>query len=133
MDSQNELSEGYIQVRRVLAAIAAANEDIDDQERMVIASSLGGAAHLNRNQMKILLDDALMKPDIASLVTTIDEAIFVKQLIIDLTALSIIKNEWHPSEIAAINKTIDAIYLSEKHREQLHQALNLLRIIGQSF
>ncbi len=42
-----ELADEYVQVRRVLVQIAIANEDIDEQERMVIASSIGGSSGLN--------------------------------------------------------------------------------------
>ena len=132
MEDHTALIQGYLQVRRVLVAIAFANGDIDDQERMVIASSIGGAAHLGADHIKQLIDDVTAKPEISNLVTNITGMEFLRQLVIDLTVLATVKAEWHPNELAAVYQAIDAMQVETEARQQLRNAFDLLCRVSQS-
>ncbi len=132
MEDHTALIQGYLQVRRVLVAIAFANGDIDDQERMVIASSIGGAAHLGADHIKQLIDDVTAKPEIGNLVADITGIEFLRQLVIDLTVLATVKAEWHPNELAAVYQAIDAMQVGAEARQQLRNAFDLLCRVSQS-
>ena len=132
MEDHTALIQGYLQVRRVLVAIAFANGDIDDQERMVIASSIGGAAHLGADHIKQLIDDVTAKPEIGNLVADITGIEFLRQLVIDLTVLATVKAEWHPNELAAVHLAIDAMQVGAEARQQLRNAFDLLCRVSQS-
>ncbi len=132
MEDHTALIQGYLQVRRVLVAIAFANGDIDDQERMVIASSIGGAAHLGADHIKQLIDDVTAKPEVGNLVADITGVEFLRQLVIDLTVLATVKAEWHPNELAAVYQAIDAMQVEAEARQQLRNAFDLLCRVSQS-
>jgi len=132
VESVTDIARSYIQVRRVLAAIAFSNDEIDDEERRIIASSLGGAAHLTREQMGVLLDDVTQKPKIEELVAKISGAEYVKQLVIDLLALATVKQDWHESELQAVYSAIHSLNIGEESQKNLQHAFELTRTISQS-
>lgn len=128
--SEDSLRHGYTQVRRVLAAIAFANGDIDDQERFVIASSIGGASHLQSDDIRLLLKDVETKPAIETLVAEIDEPIFLRQLFIDLAVLAILKTDWHEDERAAVRQAVEAMNIDATQQARFAQAFDLLRDVS---
>lgn len=111
-----DLAEEYVQLRRVLVQIAIANEEIDEQERMVIASSIGGSSGLNDEQVKSLLEDATAKPDIKNLVGEISHPVALKQMLLDLLALALMKPAWHESETQVLKDAVMAMSISESNR-----------------
>jgi hypothetical protein len=132
MDSEKKLLEEYTQVRRILARIAIANDKIDEQERIVIASSIGGASNLTGDQLKTLIDDAQKKPDIASLVSPVSAPIFLRQLMVDLSALVLMKTDWHDSEVETLKRAVMSVRVSDENKSKLLEALELLRSISQT-
>lgn len=132
MDSEKKTLEEYTQVRRVLARIAIANEEIDEQERIVIASSIGGASNLTGEQLKTLIDDAQKKPDITSLVSEIDIPIFLRQLLVDLSALILMKTNWHDSEVETLKLAVTSMKVPKETQSKILQAFELLRSVSQT-
>lgn len=110
-----DLTDEYVQIRRVLVQIAIANEEIDEQERMVIASSIGGSSGLNDEQVETLLKDANAKPDIKSLVGEISHPMALKQMLLDLVALALMKSDWYESESQALKDAVMSMNLSESN------------------
>jgi hypothetical protein len=132
MNSEKKTLEQYTQVRRVLARIAIANEEIDEQERIVIASSIGGASNLTGEQLKTLIDDAKKKPDITSLVSEIEVPIFLRQLMVDFSALILMKTDWQDSEVETFKLAVTSMNVSQENQSKLLQAFELLRSVSQA-
>jgi hypothetical protein len=127
-----DLTGEYVQLRRVLARIAIANEEIDEQERVVIASSIGNASSLNDDQMKVLLNDAATKPDIKDLVLGVIHPVAQKHMLVDLAALALMKTDWHPLETQALKDAVMAMDVSETNRTNFLKVFELLQSIGQT-
>lgn len=127
-----ELADEYVQVRRVLVQIAIANEDIDEQERMIIASSIGGSSGLNDDQVKTLLEDATAKPNIKDLVGEISHPMAFKQMLLDLVALALMKPTWHEAEIRVLRDAVMAMGISESNRLSFLKTFETLQEISQT-
>lgn len=127
-----DLTNEYVQLRRVLARIAVANEEIDEQERVVIASSIGSVSSLNDDQMKVLLNDVATKPDIKDLVSGVIHPAARKYMLVDLAALALMKTDWHPLETQALKDAVMAIEISETNRTNFLKVFELLQSIGQT-
>jgi uncharacterized membrane protein YebE (DUF533 family) len=127
-----DLTDEYVQLRRVLVQIAIANEDIDEQERMVIASSIGGSSGLNDDQVKTLLEDATTKPDIKDLVEEISHPVALKQMLLDLVALALMKPTWHEAETRVLRDAVMAMGISESNRLSFLKTFESLQEMSQT-
>jgi len=132
MTEASDIIESYLQIRRVISAICLANGDLSHEERVILASSIGGASNLTSDQIKILIKDSEDSPDIKQLVKDIKFSGQIKQLLVDLSALAVIKVDWHSTEIVAAHEAIEALPLEESAREGFVKAFDLLRNISQA-
>ncbi|HIK18775.1 MAG TPA: hypothetical protein IGS53_26310 [Leptolyngbyaceae cyanobacterium M33_DOE_097] len=130
MDAIKASFEEYTKVRRILAGIAIANDKIDDEERKIIVSSIGEASSLTEEQLKVLIGDVTSKPDVMSLASEITQPIFLKQLMVDLIAFALMKNDWYESEVNALKYAISGMKISDENRGRLVDAIELLRNIS---
>jgi hypothetical protein len=132
MDALKLSLEEYTNVRRILAGIAIANDEIDDEERRIIVSNIGEASSLTEDQLQVLIDDVASKPDVMSLASEITQPIFLKQLMVDLAAFALMKSDWHESEVNALKCAIAGMKISDENRGRLVDAIELLRNISQT-
>jgi hypothetical protein len=117
----------YMQARRVITRVCLANEDLSHEERLVLASSVGGASNLPAEQIQVLLRDTTELPDVDVLMKAMTHAGQYRQILIDLAALAVVKQDWHDSELAAARKAIGAFPLDEPTRSALSDAFEALR------
>ncbi len=119
------------QMHRVLARIAIANDEIDAQEKLIIVSNIGGAAHLSDGQLRTLIDDVSAKPDVLDLISGVKQPIILRQLIAQLAAFSLLKKEWHKSEIHTLKEAVSGMEISSENRATLLMAFDALRTVSQ--
>lgn len=132
MNNVDTLVDEVTQMRRVLARIAIANDEIDDQERLVIVSNIGGASHLSGDQLKTLIDDVAAKPDVLDLISGIKQPMILRQLIAELAAFALLKKEWHANEVYTLKKAVSGMKMSSENREAFLRAFEVLRGISQT-
>lgn len=132
MDALKISLEEYTNVRRVLARIAIANDEIDEEERRIIVSNIGDASNLTGDQLQVLIDDVTSKPDVMSLVSEITQPIFLKQLMVDLSAFALMKSDWHESEMNVLKCAVAGMKISDENRGRLTEVIELLRNISQT-
>ena len=116
-----------LQTKRVLARIAYSDDRLSDSERLVIASGIGGAANFSGDQIETLIKDIAEKPPVESLVAEIKQTESIKQLLIDLSALALVKKGWHTEELLALKAAVDTLNVTSKARDTFLSALELLR------
>ena len=133
MNSIASIDERYLQVRRAVAAIAYQNLDIDEQERLMLASCIAGQYQLSEDQLHILAKDAIMRPDIEGLVNEIGDPSFVRLLLADLMVLAIFKEEWEGSEHEAAIRAINVLTLPESLTAKIRHAFESLMAIAKHF
>ena len=126
MNNIAPLDGRYIQVRRVVASIAYQNQEIDEQERLILASSVAGQYQLSEEQIHILVEDAVKSPCIEDLVRQICDPQFIRLLLMDLMTLAIFKKEWEESEYGAAIRAINALILQKHLTAEIRQAFDLL-------
>jgi hypothetical protein len=120
------VDDRYLQVRRVIASIAYENQEIDEQERVVLASDMAGQYQLAEDQVQTLIEDAVSKPRIEDLVNLVNDPRFLRLLLTDLMTLAIAKEEWEESELAAAVRAIGALHLRKDLVAKVRQAFDLL-------
>lgn len=127
MQHESDIEEWYLQVRRLVCAICLANNDLSHEERIVLASSVGGASNLTNNQMKTLVNDASESPDVRVLASSIHHPAAVRQFLVDLAALAVVKGDWHDSEEQAAHEAIRSLSVPEEVRHAALRAFDELK------
>jgi hypothetical protein len=82
--------------------------------------------------MKVLLNDVATKPDVKDLVSGVIHPVAVKQMLVDLAALALMKADWHPLETQALKDAVMAMDVSETNRTNFLKVFELLQSIGQT-
>jgi hypothetical protein len=117
----------YMQVRRVICRVSLGNNHLSPQERLVLASSVGGASGLSQKQIQVLIEDASSMPDIAQLMSEIHLPAQYRQLMVDLSALAVVKGDWDDTEVAAVGEVIGAFPFDEEIKTDLETAFDTLK------
>jgi hypothetical protein len=126
MQDQTHIHPDFLQVRRVLAAIAYSNGKVDQDERELLASRMAGEYQLSDAQLQMLVDDAVHSPRVEELVEGIRSPLFIRLLTVDLMTLAIAKQNWDESEMEAAKRAIDRVCLEPDVVAKLSQAFGLL-------
>jgi len=130
---QNQTTkQDELQIQRVLASIAFSDNEIDEQERKILASTIGDTSQLSEEQLSTIIDDAVKTPKIENLVAEITEPMTIRYLIFNLMALAVVKNDWKDIEISTARRVIDAIRLPQESIPKVRKAFDLLFDINKS-
>jgi len=132
MTDTHDVLTDYMQVRRIISRICLANEDLSKEERVVLASSVGGASSLSSDQLRVLIEDTADMPDIGLLMKNLTQPSQYRQLLIDIAALAIIKRDWHEDEMTAAKQAIAALPFDDAMLSGLNSTFDTLRKVSDS-
>lgn len=122
----------YVTVRRLIAAITLANDELTEEERLVIASSVGGKAHLSPEAMHLLIQDAKRGVDVKEVAASLRNITSVRQLFADLAALAVYKLEWHKDEIMTAKLAIYSLPIPEEVKKVVGEVFDGQIAVGKA-
>lgn len=131
MDSLTQSLNQFINVKRIIACIANANNNISFEEQKVMMLNIGETSGLQPDQIEILFEDLKNQPDPESLAREISIPLIKRQLIVDLVALCVMKQDWSENEWMILAKAVNGLGVPLPHQELLSASIRSLHKISE--
>jgi hypothetical protein len=123
-------SKTEFHVKRILALIAYANNEIDEEERQLLTSSITASPGLSEQEVVALLQDVSEMPAVEKLVSEISSSDGKRYLLFNLFSLLTLKHDMNEKEVEAVIATIEALELPAEFIEQLRSIISILLAIS---